>query len=203
MNINLLRFLLPLLALAFGSLRAADDKVIAAVRAADAERVAATKAGDGARLDAIFSDDLRYAHSSGHVDTKASYIKSLTSHSTVYESYDYKEQNFSVVAPGIVLIKAGGHTPGHQMLYLRLDQGREYLLIGDVGWTLDNVTQLKLRPAATMRRINEDASALMQQLHWIKGVMDQEKLVVIPSHDDKLLQELAAKYLIGDGLMLR
>jgi hypothetical protein len=36
-----------------------------------------------------------------------------------------------------------------------LDSGREYFFIGDVAWTLANVTQLKLRPAATMRRINE------------------------------------------------
>jgi hypothetical protein len=54
-----------------------------------------------------------------------------------------------------------------------------------------------------MRRISEDASALMHQLRWIKGVMDQDRLVVIPSHDDKLLQELAAKQLIGERLMLR
>jgi len=102
-----------------------------------------------------------------------------------------------------VLIKAPGHTPGHQMVYVRLDSGREYLLIGDVGWTLDNVSQLKLPPAATIRRISEDASALMHQLRWIKSVMEQDRLVVIPSHDDKLLQDLAAKQLIGEQLMLR
>ena len=96
--------LLPCLVLAVAFLHAADDKRIAAVKAADAERVAATKAGDGARLEAIFSDELRYAHSSGHVDTKASYIKALTSHSTVYESYDYQEQNFLPAGPGIVLM---------------------------------------------------------------------------------------------------
>ncbi len=107
------------------------------------------------------------------------------------------------VAPGIVLIKAPGHTPGHQMVYVRLDSGREYLFIGDVGWTLDSVTQLKLRPAITMRRINEYAPALMHQLRWIKDVMDQERLIVIPSHDDKLLQDLAAKQLIGEQLLLR
>jgi glyoxylase-like metal-dependent hydrolase (beta-lactamase superfamily II) len=118
-----------------------------------------------------------------------------------YIIVDY--ENYLPVAPGMVLIKAPGHTPGHQMIYVRLDSGREYLLIGDVGWTLDNVSQLKLRPAATMRRISEDASALMHQLRWIKGVMDQDKLVVIPSHDDKLLQDLAAKQLIGEQLMLR
>jgi glyoxylase-like metal-dependent hydrolase (beta-lactamase superfamily II) len=104
------------------------------------------------------------------------------------------------VAPGIVLIKAAGHTPGHQMVYVRLESGREHLFIGDVAWTLANVTQFKLRPAATMRRISEDAQALMHQLRWIKDTMEQEKVVVIPSHDDILLQDLVAKQLIGDGL---
>jgi len=104
------------------------------------------------------------------------------------------------VAPGIVLIKAAGHTPGHQMVYVRLESGREHLFIGDVAWTLANVTQFKLRPAATMRRINEDAQVLLHQLRWIKDTMEQEKLVVIPSHDDILLQDLAAKRLVSEGL---
>jgi len=33
----------------------------------------------------------------------------------------------------------------------------------------------------------------MHQLRWIKDTMEQEKLLVIPSHDDTLLQDLAAK----------
>jgi glyoxylase-like metal-dependent hydrolase (beta-lactamase superfamily II) len=118
-----------------------------------------------------------------------------------YIVVDY--ESYLPVAPGLVLIKAPGHTPGHQMVYVRLDSGREYLFIGDVGWTLANVTQMKFRPAGTMRRINEDAAALGHQLRWIKQVMDQEKLIVIPSHDDVLLQDLAAKQLVGEPLMLR
>jgi hypothetical protein len=96
--------LLPLLALALVTLHAAEDKAVVAARAADDERLAATKSGERARLDAIFSDELRYAHSSGKVDTKASYVQSLTSHSTVYESFDYQERNFKVAGPGIVLM---------------------------------------------------------------------------------------------------
>lgn len=96
--------LLLLLILAAGSLSAAEDKLIAAVRAADDERTAATMAADPARLAAIFSDELRYAHSSGRVDTKASYVESLTSRSTVYESFDYKERTFKPAAPGVVLM---------------------------------------------------------------------------------------------------
>lgn len=100
---NVLR-LVFVLSLALLSLRAADAPVIAAVKAADDERVAATKAGDGPRLDAIFSDELRYAHSSGVIDTKASYSKALTSRSTVYETYDYQERTFLPAGPGIVLM---------------------------------------------------------------------------------------------------
>jgi glyoxylase-like metal-dependent hydrolase (beta-lactamase superfamily II) len=118
-----------------------------------------------------------------------------------YIAVDY--ESYLPAAPGIVLIKAPGHTPGHQMIYVRLDSGREYLFIGDVGWTLANVTELKLRPAVTMRRISEDAAALAQQLRWIKQAMDEAKLVVIPSHDDVLLRDLAARKLLGEGLMLR
>jgi glyoxylase-like metal-dependent hydrolase (beta-lactamase superfamily II) len=118
-----------------------------------------------------------------------------------YIVIDY--ESYLPVAPGIVLIKAPGHTPGHQMVYVRLASEREYLFIGDVGWTLDNVKQLKLRPEATMRRIGESAPALMFELTWIKEVMDREGLIVIPSHDDILLKDLTAKQLIGGELALQ
>ncbi|HEY7301350.1 MAG TPA: MBL fold metallo-hydrolase [Xanthobacteraceae bacterium] len=118
-----------------------------------------------------------------------------------YIVIDY--ESYLPVAPGIVLIKAPGHTPGHQMVYVRTASEREYLFIGDVGWTLDNVKQLKLRPEATMRRIGESASALMFELGWVKEIMDREGLVVIPSHDDILLKDLSARGLIGGELALQ
>ncbi|MST94453.1 MAG: nuclear transport factor 2 family protein [Pedosphaera sp.] len=132
---NLLR-LLPLLALVLATLHAADlpamvsatvgDKLLAAVRAADDERVAATIAADHARLTAIFSNELRYAHSSGKVDTKASYIQSLVSHNLVYLSFNYTERNFVPAAPGIVLMNGrliaragyGGKQPESDLNFL-------------------------------------------------------------------------------------
>ena len=80
------------------------ELMTAAARAADDERLAATMAGDPARLDAIFSEELRYAHASGKVDNKASSIKSLTSRSTIYESFDYQERTFKVAGPGVVIM---------------------------------------------------------------------------------------------------
>lgn len=103
--------LLAFIALTIASVRASDADIIAAVRAADDERVAATMAGHAGRIDAIYSDELHYAHSSGTIDTKASYARSLTSKSTVYASVDYKTRNFRVAAPGIVLMT--GHAIIH------------------------------------------------------------------------------------------
>lgn len=105
------------------------------------------------------------------------------------------------VAPGIVLIKAAGHTRGHQMVYVRLAQGTEYLFIGDIGWLIDNVTRLTLRPAETIARIGEDPEALMSQLVWLNGVMD-EGVVLVPSHDDRLLTRYAREGLLGSDLNL-
>lgn len=114
---TLLRQFLLLFALStVAAAQSGDEAVIAAVRAADDERVAATLAADPARLDAIFSDQLHYAHSNGKIDTKKSYVESLVTRSTVYVGYDYKQRDFVVAAPGIalmtarVIIKAGSAT---------------------------------------------------------------------------------------------
>ena len=104
------------------------------------------------------------------------------------------------VAPGVVLIKSPGHTHGHQMVYVQLAAGPEFLFIGDIGWSLDNITELKLRPAATIARVKEDPQALLQQMTWIKQVMDADGLIVVPSHDDRLLTRYAEEGLLGTSL---
>ena len=101
---SLLR-LLPLLALFATTLRAADEKLLAAVRAADDERIAATMAADRARLGAVYSDALRYAHSNGKVDTKASQIQGITTGGNQYERFEHKERTFTPAGPGIVLMQ--------------------------------------------------------------------------------------------------
>jgi len=86
------------------SLQSAQTDPTDEIVAADEERMAATIASDSERLDAIYSDELRYAHSSGKVDDKESMIKSLTSGGVIYESFEYKERDFLVAGPGVVLM---------------------------------------------------------------------------------------------------
>lgn len=82
----------------------AEEAPLAAVQAADDARMVAMKSADRDKLSAIFSDDLRYSHSSGVVDTKASFIDVLTKGTTKYLSVDYEERNFTFPAPGIALM---------------------------------------------------------------------------------------------------
>jgi len=95
--------------LAFSSPAFAEDKRAANLAAADDARVAATKSADREKLAAILSDDLRYAHSSGTVDTKQSYIESLTTGRTKYVALDYEERAFTFPAPGIALMTGRVH----------------------------------------------------------------------------------------------
>ncbi len=81
---------------------AGDDTT--ALLAADDARIAAMRAGDRAALTAVFADDLRYAHSNGIVDTKASFIDILTSGATKYLEYDHIERQASLAAPGVALV---------------------------------------------------------------------------------------------------
>ncbi|OAI58054.1 DUF4440 domain-containing protein [Verrucomicrobiaceae bacterium SCGC AG-212-N21] len=88
---------------------AEDHPSLAAVQTADKTRIAAMQAGDREKLGAIFSDDLRYAHSSGVVDTKASFTEVLATGQTKYTGYDYVEQKFTFPAPGIALMTGKAH----------------------------------------------------------------------------------------------
>ena len=83
-------------------LRAASGP--AAWQAADDARVAAMTSADRARLETMFSDELRYVHSSGKLDTKASMIEALTTGKSVYHAMTYETRDFREVAPGLVLM---------------------------------------------------------------------------------------------------
>jgi len=91
MKDTLIRFV-PIIAFAFASLQAADDPRLAQLRAADDERVAAVVKADRAQLAAILSQDLRYVHSTGAVDTKTSFLELVGTGRTKYLGWNYTER---------------------------------------------------------------------------------------------------------------
>lgn len=102
------------------------------------------------------------------------------------------------LAPGIVLIKAAGHTAGSQMVFVALASGLEYLLIGDIAWHMDGVRQVKGKNAPW---VTEDTQAVMDQLTWLNDLLSVEpKLTIIASHDEEQHIELIRRRLLSSRL---
>jgi glyoxylase-like metal-dependent hydrolase (beta-lactamase superfamily II) len=104
------------------------------------------------------------------------------------------------VAPGLVLIKAAGHTPGSQMVYVALESGREYLLIGDTTWHMDGVRLIQGKDAPW---VTEDERAVLDQLRWLHDIIrTAPQLVVVASHDDEQHAELVRAGRLSNRLEL-
>jgi len=106
------------------------------------------------------------------------------------------------VAPGVVLIKAPGHTPGELMIYTKLQNGKEYIFTGDVSWTYRGVEQNKSKPDSEQKRVGENGKLVEQQLAWLNQRLVRDKMVILVSHDDIMLPQFAAQGLIGANLKL-
>ena len=104
------------------------------------------------------------------------------------------------IAPGIVLIKAAGHSPDSQMVFIRLKSGKEILHSVDSAWILDNILQLKGKAAPWVK---EDVPAIMGQLRWLKNVHETEKnLTILVTHDDALFAHVTKSAIVGAKLAL-
>jgi glyoxylase-like metal-dependent hydrolase (beta-lactamase superfamily II) len=113
-----------------------------------------------------------------------------------YRVIDY--DSYMAFAPGWALVKAGGHTPGSQMMFITLESGREYLLIGDAAWHMDNVRTATGKDAPW---IVEDTAAVNAQLTWLNRLVSTDpNLVIVASHDDDEHRALVARKLLGGTL---
>jgi glyoxylase-like metal-dependent hydrolase (beta-lactamase superfamily II) len=104
-------------------------------------------------------------------------------------------------APGLVLQKAPGHTPGTILVYVQLQDGVEYLFVGDVAWHLDQIVKGHYRPRlVTDFFIGEDRRAVLSQFRALSELMRANpQLVVVVSHDADQRQHLIESGLLHDG----
>lgn len=101
------------------------------------------------------------------------------------------------VAPGVVLIRSPGHTPGSQMVYIRRADGREVLLLGDIAWHRRNIDLQRERPWFMTAIIGENRAQVLPEfvaLHQL--AQSHPEIHQVPGHDGEVVQALTA-----DGLM--
>ena len=81
----------------------AEPAVISALRA-DKARLAAMMAGDGEALARLMSDQLRFVHSDGRVESKADYVKNLMAGDTAYADAKTSELETTQVSSDVVVV---------------------------------------------------------------------------------------------------
>jgi glyoxylase-like metal-dependent hydrolase (beta-lactamase superfamily II) len=116
-----------------------------------------------------------------------------------YQPLEY--DHYHALAPGVVLIKAAGHTPGSQIVYVQTASGAELLLIGDVAWHYRNIELQRERARLmTMVFLKEDRQAVFGQLAALKRVHAQHPEVhIVPGHDGPVIDGLVAAGIMKRG----
>lgn len=109
--------------------------------------------------------------------------------------------HYHALAPGVVLIKAPGHTPGSQMVYVQSAGGAELLLIGDVAWHFRNIELQRERARLmTMLFIKEDRTAVFGELAALKRLHDAQPTVhIVPGHDGPVIDALVEAGVLKRG----
>lgn len=106
------------------------------------------------------------------------------------------------IAPGIVMIKAAGHTPGSVIFYVKLSTGAEYLFIGDIAYTESNVVDGvdRTRFVRFLMVDPEDREAVVDQLKAIHELSKVEpELHIVPAHADLLITRMIDNGAMREG----
>jgi glyoxylase-like metal-dependent hydrolase (beta-lactamase superfamily II) len=108
---------------------------------------------------------------------------------------------YHALAPGIVLIKAPGHTPGSQLVYVKRADGREVLFLGDVAWRIESVERLAPRSRYVSDfYLKEDREAVILELAEFKRLRETEpSLIMIAGHDGEQMAELVKMGVVTTG----
>jgi len=109
-----------------------------------------------------------------------------------YKPLDYDRH--VAIAPGVVLIRAPGHTPGSQMVYVATADGKEFLFIGDVAWHFRNIeTQRERARLVTWLFLREDRTAVFGELAALGRLHKTEPTIrIVPGHDGAIIDALIA-----------
>lgn len=98
-------------------------------------------------------------------------------------------------APGIVVIPAGSVLPGAQMVYVRLGNGREHILAGDIVPLRVSLDELRAR--SNQLQLNEPGTSRTEQMRWLVTLKRMERaapgLLVIPGHDHDWITDRDAR----------
>lgn len=106
---------------------------------------------------------------------------------------------YQAVAPGVVLIKAPGHTPGSQMAYVRRADGAEFLFVGDVAWQMRGIEEGREKARLVTYMAGEDRAPVREELAALTRLHAAEPGIhMMPGHDAAAIDAF-----VKSGLLVR
>lgn len=92
-----------------------------------------------------------------------------------------------------VLLDLSGHTAGHLGLFIKANDGKEYLFVGDVAWAFKGIQDNASRPAFVdwISKVDRNFSrnqAVIGRLHSLSKKLPE--LMIVPAHDEKVAATL-------------
>jgi glyoxylase-like metal-dependent hydrolase (beta-lactamase superfamily II) len=115
-----------------------------------------------------------------------------------YRVYDFPhgpylgfDHSYDVFGDGsVVLVHAGGHTPGSIIAFITLPNAVRYALVGDLAWQREGIEIPAERPFLT-RMVDSDPAqvrAMLVRMHMLQQRFP--KLVIVPAHDERVWSAL-------------
>lgn len=91
----------------------------------------------------------------------------------------------------VVLVPMNGHTAGSIGMFVTVDSGTCYFLIGDVAWTVAALKSGAPKFWAASLIVDDDADQTQASLLQVRELMKKEpKIVVLPAHDGVVQKDL-------------
>jgi glyoxylase-like metal-dependent hydrolase (beta-lactamase superfamily II) len=88
----------------------------------------------------------------------------------------------------VVIVPAGGHTPGSVVIFVTPPDGERYAFIGDLAWQLDSITKRVERPLMLRRLADSDSSQVRRDLARMIGLAGAVRMV--PAHDARAYEDI-------------
>ena len=102
------------------------------------------------------------------------------------EPYSSFARTVDLLGDGSIrLVLTPGHTPGHQSVLVRLQDGRNVLAVGDAAYTLRSIHE-QILPMITI-----DDTAARESLRELKAFSEREpEAIIVPTHDPEAWHQL-------------
>jgi glyoxylase-like metal-dependent hydrolase (beta-lactamase superfamily II) len=91
----------------------------------------------------------------------------------------------------VVIVPAGGHTPGSVIAFVTLPNAKRYALIGDIAWQAEGVSLPAERPLPVRMAVDHDPAGVRRELVHLHQLQQRIKdMTMVPAHDGRVWAKL-------------